>query len=324
MLYQIPELFKQRYCQLVDDPDLFLSTLMEYAPRSFRVNRLKASVADVKSRFEEYGIRLTQMNWYEDAFLSENPDIGATLEHFLGMIYIQEIVSMLPPVIIKSELKQAKFVLDGCAAPGSKTTQMAAIMENKGTIIANDLSYGRIRALKFNIEKTGTLNTIITNRDLNSFPNLQFDVVLLDAPCSAEGTIRKNFEVFSTWSETQSVSRQFRTERRSKTWNKRTIENQSRVQRAMITKAFDLLALGGTMVYSTCTFAPEENESVVDWLLQNRPEAKLEQIKIDGFTLSSALEEWEGVRFDSRVKNAVRVWPHHNNTGGFFLARVTK
>lgn len=305
MLYQIPELFKQRYCQLVDDPELFLSTLMEYAPRSFRVNRLKASVADVKSRFEEYGIRLTQMNWYEDAFLSENPDIGATLEHFLGMIYIQEIVSMFPPVIIKNELKQAKFVLDGCAAPGSKTTQMAAIMENKGTIIANDLSYGRIRALKFNIEKTGTLNTIITNRDLNSFPNLQFDVVLLDAPCSAEGTIRKNFEVFSTW-------------------NKRTIENQSRVQKAMITKAFDLLAPGGTMVYSTCTFAPEENESVVDWLLQNRPEAKLEQIKIDGFKLSPALEEWEGVQFDLRIKNAVRVWPHHNNTGGFFLVKVKK
>lgn len=301
----IPDSFKQRYCQLVDEPEVFLSTLMEYAPRSFRVNRLKASVDEVRSRFEQYGLAITQMSWYEDAFLSENPDIGATLEHFLGDIYLQELVSMLPPVVLKDELEHAKFVLDGCAAPGSKTTQMAAIMKNKGTIIANDLSYSRIRALKFNLEKTGTLNTIITNRDLTSFPNLQFDVVLLDAPCSAEGTIRKNFEVFSTW-------------------NKRTIENQSRIQKVMITKAFDLLAPGGKMVYSTCTFAPEENELVIDWLLQNRPEAKLEPITLDGFKLSPALEEWEGVQFDSRVQNAVRVWPHHNNTGGFFLVKVTK
>ncbi|VVC02469.1 tRNA (cytosine(49)-C(5))-methyltransferase [Candidatus Bilamarchaeum dharawalense] len=301
----IPEKFKERYCQLVDDPDKFLSTLMQYTPRSFRVNRLKATVDEIKERFDEYGIAIKQMSWYGDAFVSENPEIGATLEHFLGMIYIQEIVSMLPPVIMQKELKQAKFVLDGCAAPGSKTTQMAAIMQNNGTIIANDLAYGRIRALKFNIEKTGTLNTIITNRDLRTFPNYQFDAILLDAPCSAEGTMRKNMEVFSTW-------------------NEREIQKQCRVQKPLILKAFDLLAPGGVMVYSTCTFAPEENEGVVDWLLKNRPNAKLEKIAIDGFKLSSAIEEWNGEKFDSEITKTARVWPHHNDTGGFFLARVTK
>ena len=305
----IPGLFKQRYCPLVSDEDRFFAALAEYAPKSFRVNTLKATPGEIKERFEHYGIRIKQTSWYEDAFISEDPEIGATLEHFLGKIYLQELVSMLPPLLIRSELEQfaqsAGFVLDGCSAPGSKTTQIAAIMQNKGTIVANDLAYSRIKALKFNLEKIGALNTIITNRDLCSFPNLQFQAVILDAPCSAEGTIRKNDEVLANW-------------------NLREIQKQSRVQKALITKAYDLAAPGSVLVYSTCTFAPEENECVVDWLLKNRPEAKLEHVTLDSFKFSKPLEEWEGQIFDQEVKKTARVWPHENNTGGFFLAKIRK
>lgn len=300
----IPDRFKERYSNIVDDPDAFFSILQTLLPKSFRVNTLKSNYAEVMSRFSQYGISLQQMSWYRDAFVSENPEIGGTLEHFRGGIYIQELVSMLPALLVESELKNANYVLDGCAAPGSKTTHLAALMENRGTLVANDIDFGRIRALKFNIEKTGAVNTIITNRDLRAFPEMQFDVVVLDAPCSAEGTMRKNGELFSVWSEAE-------------------IERQSKLQKQLIIKAFDMLVPGGSMVYSTCTFAPEENEAVVDWLIQNR-EATLEPISFEGFRMSKPLEEWNKIKFADQVKNCARIWPHHNDTGGFFLAKVKK
>jgi len=301
---EIPEKFKARYCPLVDDPDAFISCLESLLPKSFRVNSLKSSAAEVKERFAGYGIGIRQMEWYEDAFVSDIPEIGPTLEHFSGKIYFQELVSMMPPLLIRRELEEARFVLDCCAAPGSKTTQMAALMQNRGTIVANDVAYPRIRALKFNMEKTGTLNTLITNRDLRNFPNLQFEIVLLDAPCSSAGTMRKHGELFSEWSE-------------------RVVESNASQQRQLILKAFDLLAPGGVMVYSTCTFAPEENEEVLQHLLSNR-EAALETVSIPGFRTSKPLEEWKGKRFHDEISKSIRVWPHHNDTGGFFMARVIK
>ncbi len=300
----LPQPFKDRYSQLVDDPETFFSILEVLLPKSFRVNTLKSTSEEVKESFERYGIGLKQMDWYPDAFVSELPDIGSTLEHFSGAIYFQELVSMLPPLLVRKELETTKRVLDGCAAPGSKTTQLAALMDNKGTITANDLSYSRIRALKFNIEKTGTLNTVITNRDLLSFPQMEFGVIILDVPCSAEGTIRKNAELFDCWSIAE-------------------VEKHSKLQKKLIIKAFDMLSPGGTMVYSTCTFAPEENEMVVEHLLKNRP-AQVEPIEIPGFKTSKPVTEWAGQEFDSQVSKTLRIWPHHNDSGGFFLAKVTK
>ncbi len=303
---RIPARFRERYLPVVDDQDAFLACLGELTPKSFRVNTLKSSAAEVQKRFAGYGIGIRQMGWCPEAFVSDVPEIGGTLEHFLGSIYLQELASMLPPILVKKELETARFVLDACAAPGSKTTQMAAIMRNRGIIVANDIDYSRIRALKFNLEKTGTVNTIITNQNLLHFPGqLQFDVVLLDAPCSGEGTIRKTDSVLQGWSE-------------------RVIEGHSQQQKQLIVKAFDLVAPGGVMVYSTCTLAPEENENVVDTLLRERKEARLEKVSVPGFRLSPAVMEWQGTKFNGEVSKTARVWPHHNNTDGFFLAMVRK
>lgn len=302
---RIPASFRERYCAIVDDSEAFLSCLARPLPRSLRINTLKADAKSVRERFASYGIDLTEVPWYGDAFVSDEPDIGSTLEHFTGAIYMQELVSMLPPLLIRDELGQGETVLDGCAAPGSKTTQLAALMRNQGTIIANDIAYGRIKALKFNLEKVGALNTIITNRDLRSFPPTQFGHIILDVPCSAEGTMRKNPDHFSAWSE-------------------RDIEKHSRTQKQLILKGFDLLRIGGSMVYSTCTFSPEENEETLDWLLKSRPDARLEPISFDGLKVSEPLSSWKGQEFDSRVRDAARIWPHHNDTGGFFLAKVRK
>ncbi|MBI5228094.1 NOL1/NOP2/sun family putative RNA methylase [Candidatus Micrarchaeota archaeon] len=301
----LPQRFKERYSSIVDDPEALFTCLMSMPPKSFRVNTLKTSAENVKARFNEYGLKITGVPWSNGAFTTDSLEIGSTLEHFLGHIYIQELSSMLPPIIMQKEIEQSHLVLDACAAPGSKSTQISAIMQNSGTLVANDVDYGRIRALKFNLEKCGVLNSVIINQDLRYFPNLQFDSVLLDAPCSAEGTIRKSYSALKLWSE-------------------KKVFGSAKLQQQLITKAYDLLKPGGVMVYSTCTFAPEEDEAIIDWLIQKRPDAKLENISIEGLKYSHGIEDWNGLKFSDEVRKAIRIFPHYNNSEGFFLAKVKK
>lgn len=301
---KIPNKFIEKYSKLVDNKEEFLSILLNPLPKTFRVNTLKTSIEEVKSRFESYKVKITQLPYYNEAFISEIKNIGETLEHFIGYIYSQEITSMLPALAIKEELKKANFVLDACAAPGSKTTQIAAIMENKGLIIANDRDYIRLKALKFNLERIGVLNAMITNKNLLFFPDIKFDVVLLDAPCSNEGTTRKNPEIFSTWSENYS-------------------KNLSHLQKKLILKAYDLLNDDGTMIYSTCTFAPEENEEVINFLL-NKTSAKLEKITLPGIKFMHGITKWNNTEFSSELNKTIRILPHHNDTDGFFIAKIRK
>lgn len=299
-----PEEFQRRYRQVSSDPDAFLQALALPLPRTARVNSLKATVEQVRARFERYGIPYRAAPWYEQAFTTDDVSAAKTIEHFVGAIYIQDFASMLPPLAVKDDLTNAEMVLDACAAPGSKTTQLAALMNNHGTIVANDVEYQRIKALKFNCEKCGVFNTAITNYDLNRFPDQRFDVVLLDAPCTSEGTIRKDRKVL-TW------------------WGMRHVYTAAARQKGLILKSFDLLAGGGVLIYSTCTFAPEENEEVVQYLLENR-DAQLEPIAIENFRLAPGLCEWRERRFDPHMDRTARVQPQDNDTGGFFLARIRK
>ena len=306
MDFIIPKKFEERYKDLADDSEKFFSCLESRLPKAFRVNTIKADKKKVLDNFSQYGIEIKPVSWYPQAFIADNFSIGNSIEHFMGHIYIQELTSMLPAVVASAEISAKSLVLDACAAPGSKTTQIAAFMENKGCIIANDIDYMRTKALKFNMEKMGVLNTIITNCDFRffSFKN-KFDIILLDSPCTSEGTIRKNKSVLSSWSE-------------------KKIFGMSRLQKQFILKAFDLVKEDGLIIYSTCTFAPEENEEVIQHLLENRKDAKIERIKLDGFKLSSGIDEWNGNSFSEEVKKSSRVWPHHNDTDGFFLAKIRK
>ena len=303
MKSEIPRKFLERYASLVDDPDSFRKSLSTHTPKSFRVNTLKSAVPEVKSRMESYGFSLSQAPWYPDAFVS-SPEIGSTLEHFLGYIYIQELTSMLPALVLRAELERAETVLDACAAPGSKATQLAAFMDNRGVLVANDLDYERIKALKFNLEKCGVCNTVITNQDLRFYPKSQFPVILLDAPCSSEGTVRKNPAVLSRWSE-------------------KDIYSKAGLQKQLLLKAWNLLAPGGALVYSTCTFAPEENEAAVSHLLE-QTEARIVEVEFPGLKSSPGIPEWKGKGFSKEVSKCVRVWPHQNDTDGFFLAKLVK
>ena len=307
----IPEEFISRYAGIVDDSEKFLASLDKYPPKAFRVNTIKAEREEIIAKFSEYNIGISPVSFYSDAFTTNNLEIGSTLEHFLGKIYIQELPSMLPPLLVRKELENEniRLVVDGCAAPGSKTTQCAALMQNRGLLIANDIDYTRTKALKFNTEKCGTFNTVIVNRDFRHLPNFGADVVILDAPCSAEGTARKNYEVFLRWSS-------------------KKIAGHATLQKQLILKGYDMLRSGGVMIYSTCTFAPEENEGVVSHLIEKRSDAVIEQIEEDAqlspFKFGPAIMKWQEEAFPKAVSACRRVWPHHNDTGGFFLCKVRK
>lgn len=300
----IPQPFRERYSSLCENAEAFFASLQTPLPRSCRVNTLKTTAERVLNRFRGYGIPVRQAPWYSDALITDDVALGDTIEHFLGAIYIQDLASMLPPLVVRDLLASAEHVLDACAAPGSKTTQLAALMNNRGTVVANDVDHQRIKALKFNVEKTGAVNVVITNYDLHRFPDVKFDLIFLDAPCSSEGTVRKDPGVFRWWAP-------------------RHIYSTAGRQKRMIVKAFDMLVDGGVLVYSTCTFAPEENEAVVHSLLQQR-DAVVEPVELDQFCFAPAITSWRGEEFDPRVKNSVRVFPHENDTGGFFLARIRK
>jgi len=179
----------------------------------------------------------------------EPGELGRALEHLLGYYYVQEIASMLPVIALKP--KKNETILDLCAAPGSKTSQLAAKMENTGTIIANDLKLGRMKILASNLERCGVSNTIITKQDGLELcrrlkrENFEFDKILIDAPCSGEGTIRSTPKTLLMW-------------------NIKKIKSLSRLQKGLLSYAIEILRPGGEIIYSTCTHAPEENEGVID------------------------------------------------------------
>lgn len=263
--------------------------------RYFRVNTIKCSVEKVVERFSVYGFRIENV-LYEKAFTCDG-EASKTLEHFMGHIYIQDMSSMLPVAAVRDDI--GDIVLDACAAPGSKTTQIADEMKNSGNLVANDASFSRLKSLKGNLERCGVMNCIVISRNImNLEPGMMFDTIFLDAPCSGEGISGAG-------------------------WSEKKIISCSRLQKNMIVKCFDMLKKGGTIVYSTCTYAPEENEQVMQHLIDHR-ECNIEKPRLDGLKFSPGILEWRGRKFSGDMEKCTRLWPSQNNTHGFFLSVVKK
>jgi len=282
-------------------------------PTSIRVNTLKISVDDLKKRLEDYGWKIRQpFEEFPEVMVIEsklNPgEIGKTKEHLMGYYYVQEISSMLPMLALQP--KPGEIILDLCASPGSKTTQAAAMMNNEGTIIANELNMGRIGILNSNLERCGVMNTIVTRKEGGALCNrflkksqMRFDKILVDAPCSGEGTLRKSPRTFEIW-------------------NINMIKKIAGVQKQLAIAAFKLLKVGGEMIYSTCTLAPEEDEMIVNHLIENF-DLELEQIKLP-LKFRCGVCEWEGKKLSSEVKKCLRLYPQDNDTDGFFVSKIVK
>lgn len=303
----IKDKFVERYkCLLGDDYEEFMKYSLSYIRKSIRVNTLKISIPELKKKFSK-DWKLTQVPWCKEGFWIKHKhenrfDIGNTPEHQLGQIYVQDAASMIPPIVL--EPKPGDIVLDMCAAPGSKTTQIAQYMQNKGLLIANDVLGKRLSALGINLQRCGVHNAIITQQQGSYYRNLEFDKVLVDAPCSASGTIRKSFKALSMWSPG-------------------FVRKMRGIQKQLIEAGFMSLKEGGTMVYSTCTMEPEEDEGVVSHLLSRHDNAKVQNIKLD-IKKSKPILEWEGLEINPEVKNCLRIYPQDNDTEGFFVAKIKK
>ena len=282
-----------------------LSGFMVDRPVTLRVNRIKVDIRRVMELFRAQNIKHERVNWYEDALIIRNKREKDLEKHQLfqeGQIYLQNLSSMIPPLVL--DPKPGMKVLDLTAAPGSKSTQLAALMDNKGYILANELDQIRAERLKFNIERQGaTIITVRVGDGKRPEPqwNEYFDAVLLDAPCSGVGL----FDM--------AHSRTYRS------WSPRTVNQLAKEQRKLIKVAFGALKPGGVMVYSTCTLMKEENEANIAWTLEQFGS----QVSLDKIDLTLANAITQSVRFKKQSNTALIIIPTELYEG-FFIAKLLK
>ena len=283
--------------------DEYEKTINQFSTKSIRINTLKTNTSKAKKSLSK-GWMLKKIPWIKEGFWikSERRDLGNTYEHQLGYIYVQEAASMIPPAVLNPN--EHDIVLDAAAAPGSKTTQMAAMMMNKGLIIANDVAYYRMQSLVHNLQRCGVLNAITTVMDARKI-NFEFNKILLDAPCSGTGTVRGD-----TQNSKYSIHQ----------YSQQLIRTMSGIQKRLIFNMYKNLKSGGTLVYSTCSLDPEEDEEVVQFLL-NESDAKLEKINIK---IKSDVNLDYNSDYSSELKKCIKLWPQFYDTNGFFIAKIRK
>ncbi len=278
---------------------------------ALRVNTLKIDLDTARSTWPiEYGWQVQPVPFCEAGWqITDNAEsLSRTIEHRTGFYYLQDAASMLPVEMFAS-VAEFPLVLDMAASPGGKTTHLAANLNDRGVILANDSSSGRIAALRSNLQTWGSISTALTSypgeRFGEWFPNT-FDRVLLDAPCSGES---------------------LRTAERRKT---RFVSHTERLQLQrrqikLLESAFQAARPGGQVVYSTCTLAPEEDEAVIDALLRQYPQQFVIESVERTLPIPAPAVTRDGDHvFHPDVRNAVRLWPHLYDTSGFFAALIRK
>ncbi len=276
----------------------------EYKPY-MRVSRL-CDENTLLNRLSQYGITAKKIENVPNCFqfLTGEKLAGKTLEFINGNYYLQSLSSMIPPLVLNPS--SSDRVLDLCAAPGSKTTQLAEYMHGKGTLIANEISMDRLKSLVFNIDKMNIANIgIIRGKGelLGAKFSGYFDKVLVDAPCSALGITQKKGEV-SNW------------------WNANKLSNFSDLQFRLLISAIKLCKVGGEIVYSTCTLSFEENELVINKILEKYP-VELMDIELP-VKSRNAFTKFEEEELNATISKAQRIVPWEINSEGFFVAKFKK
>lgn len=304
---KIKDVFEEKYKKLLGDRyEEFMKYSFLYAKKAIRVNTLKATPENIQKRLEDTW-KLTPVPWCKEGFWIEHKtedrfDVGNIPEHQMGYFYVQDPASMMPAIVLNPQ--PGEKVLDMCAAPGSKTTQMAMYMQNKGVLVANDIQGRRLASLGINLQRCGVSNTIITKQQGNYYRKLDFDRILVDAPCSGTGTIRRSLKTMKMYSPN-------------------LVSRMANIQRQLIKAGFMGLKPGGTMVYSTCTQGPEENEAVVTHLLREFDNAELLPVELN-IKKSPVVTEFEDLDINPEVKKCLRIYPQDNDTEGFFVSKIQK
>lgn len=284
--------------------DDFIAICKTPLRRSIRVNTLKISVADFLARVADKDWTLTPVPWCETGFWIEREDeesvsLGNTAEHMAGLFYIQEASSMMPVTALLADNDALDCVLDMASAPGSKTTQIASAMQNRGALVANELAASRIKVLHANLQRCGVYNAALTHFDgcvFGGWAPESFDSILLDAPCSGEGAIRKDDDAMANWSLA-------------------SVEGIAAVQRDLIISGFQALKPGGVMVYSTCTLNLSENQNVCQYLKETFGEA---------VQFESLADLFDGAEKAITEEGFLHVYPQIYDSEGFFVARIRK
>ncbi len=304
----IPEEFLQRLRQIVPAADLdeVLHTFTVEKPVSFRINTLHDAAA-VREELRRRNIAVEEVPWCGEALVLADRHQAADLEPLSadGKIYRQGLSSILASLILAPAPGDA--VLDACAAPGSKTSHCAALMDNAGRIVAVERVRARLYKLRAVLEQLGVRNTETILADVRRYRPTGglFDKVLVDAPCSSEG----RFQTFNP----RSVNY----------WSLRKVREMRRKQRGILLSTARLLKTGGILVYSTCTFAPEENEGVVDWF-QRKTGAAFRLLDLPAqwqarVACYPAVAVWGKTVFSEDMKRCLRVKPTQRQDG-FFIA----
>ncbi|MGE0158092.1 MAG: RsmB/NOP family class I SAM-dependent RNA methyltransferase [Gemmatimonadales bacterium] len=270
----------------------------------FRVASHRVHAAELLEGLSAQGFRTRPLDGLPSFFVVESGPrpLSHTYEHWSGLLYVQQASTGLAAPALSPA--RASRVLDLCSSPGGKLTHLAQLVGEDGSLVACEIDGRRMRGLLGNVNRLCVPNVLVIDGDGRSFPaGPTFDHVLVDAPCSGEGTLRRRS------GEVPDQSRRF-------------LAYVTRAQRALLERAVALVRPGGTILYVTCTFSPEENEAVVSELLATAP--------VDLVPLTPSvphapgLTRFEGTTYDARLEGAVRIYPHHLDSGGLFMAKLRR
>ena len=300
-MMNIPESFKERMISILGDEEaqkLFFSIENEDAVKAFRVNRIKTDAEAFEASRPQ--IDREKAEFPPDAYITREEYPGSLPCHHSGAIYMQDISAM--STVTATEIREGMLILDSCSAPGGKTTQLAAATGESGIVVANEYDKKRCRILQGNVERMGATNTVVCNLDTavlaELYPNL-FDLVLCDAPCSGEGMFRKNVRAVEEWSE-------------------ENVKMCAERQREILTNVAKCVKSGGRLLYSTCTFALDENEMNVEWFLNEHKDFRLVPVT-DGLRNHTS----DGINLDGcdiDMTMCRRIYPHRSSGEGQFIA----
>ena len=288
---------------LGEDYEAFLTGFDGQRQYGLRVNTLKMNLEE----FERIApFHLKKVPWISNGYFYNAEDVPAKHPFYsAGLYYLQEPSAMTPASRLK--VQPGERVLDLCAAPGGKATELGAALQGEGLLVANDINTARAKALLRNLELFGISNSFVTNEPphvlAERFPEF-FHKIMVDAPCSGEGMFRKNPAVVDSWKE-------------------KGPEYFSKLQREIIVQAADMLLPDGIMFYSTCTFSPLENEKTITHLLKERPD--MEVVPMDDYeNFAEGLTSYKDEAFGESCKLCRRIWPHKMSGEGHFMALLHK
>lgn len=304
MAIQLPETFEKRMRELLGEE--YASFEKGYDAEhaaGLRVNTMKLTT----EAFEKIApLPVRRIPWVKNGFYY-NADVAQPAKHpyyFAGMYYIQEPSAMTPAAVLP--VHPGERVLDLCAAPGGKSTELAAKLAGEGVLVSNDISNSRAKALLKNLELFGTKNAVIVSEPPAKLAERfggYFDKILVDAPCSGEGMFRKSPAIM-------------------KNWEQYGVEYYQKLQREILPAAVAMLRPGGMLLYSTCTFSPEEDEDTLVFLLREYPELSMVEPELSYEGFAPGRPEW--VDGPEEIKKAIRIWPHRMEGEGHFVALLQK